>query len=201
MANKQLNLNINPLVGLLANAIKCGKNAVYKAKDIAYRTIQSAIHNQSLEAMFKLTKYLSADRMLDYLHEISYEETHSLIKKSAKNLKLPKRVKLALDFHEREYYGDKNHIEVIGSKSGKYVRRFLELSCVNPPLFLNAIPINQFNNNNDGLLNQFLDDFYKSYKDTEIGLFLLDRGFGRGGVPSSYQLNINYLLYPAHNQE
>jgi len=177
MSNKQLNLNINPLVGLLANIVKCGKNAVYKAKDIAYRTIQSAIHNQSLEAMFKLTGYLSADRMLDHIHTISYEETHRLIKKSTKKIKLPKKVKLALDFHEKEYYGDKNHTEVIGSKGGKYVRRFLELSCCNPPLFLNALPINQFNNNKDKLMNLFLDDFYTSYKDNEIGLFLADRGF------------------------
>lgn len=177
MSNKQLNLNINPLVVLLANLLKCGKNAVYKAKDVAYRTIQSAIHNQSLEAMFKLTGYLSADRMLDHLHEVSYGETHRLIKKSTKKIQLPKKVKLALDFHEKEYYGDKNHTEIIGSKGGKYVRRFLELSCCNPPLFLNAVPVNQFNNNKDKLMNQFLDDFYTSYKDTKIGLFLADRGF------------------------
>lgn len=177
MSNKQLNLNINPLVDLLANIVKCGKNAVYKAKDIAYRTIQSAIHNQSLEAMFKLTRYLSADRMLDHLHGISKEETHSLIKKFTKKIKLPKKVKLALDFHDKEYYGDKNHIEVIGSKGGKYVRRFLELSCCDPPLCLDAVPVNQFNNNKDKLLTQLLDGFYDLHKHTEIGLFLVDRGF------------------------
>ena len=177
MASKKLNLNINPLVDLLTNLVNCGKNAVYKARDIAYRIIQSAIHNQSLEAMFKLTGYLSADRMLDHLHEIQLNQTHSLIKKTTKNLKLPKKVKLAIDFHEKEYYGDKNHTEIIGSKGGKYVRRFIELSCCNPPLFLNAVPVNQFNNNKDRLLNQFLDDFYASYKHTTIDLLLLDRGF------------------------
>jgi len=201
MSNKQLNLNINPLVVLLANILNCGKNAVYKARDIAYRTIQSAIHNQSLEAMFKLTGYLSADRMLDYLHEIPYKETHRLIKRSAKNIKLPKRVKLALDFHEKEYYGDKNHTEVMGSKGGKYVRRFLELSCCNPPLFLNALPINQFNNNKSKLMNQFLDEFYASYKDIEIGLFLADRAFfTKDCVKTLVERNIPFIMPAVKNK-
>jgi len=195
MGNKQMNLNIKPLVSLLANLVKCGKNSVYKAKDIAYRTIQSAIHNQSLEAMFKLTKYLSADRMLDHLHEIEDEETHNLIKKATKKIKLPKKVKLALDFHEKEYYGDKNHTEVIGSKGGKYVRRFLELSCCNPPLFLNAVPVNQFNNNKDKLLNQFLDEFYSNYKDINVGLFLVDRGFfTKNCVKILVERNIPFIM-------
>jgi len=177
MSNKQLNLNIKPLVSLLSGLIKCGKNAVYKAKDIAYRSIQSAIHNQSLEAMFKLTGYLSADRMLDHLHQIPLESTQNLIKRYTKKLKLPRKVKLALDFTEKQYYGDKNHIDVIGSKGGKYVRRFLELSCCNPPLFLNAVLVNQFNNKNDALMNKFIDEFYELHSNSEISLFLVDRGF------------------------
>jgi len=68
MDGKELNLNIKPLVDLLIDLLKCGKKAVYKPQDIAYRILQSAIQNQSLEAMFKLTAYLSADRMFDYLN-------------------------------------------------------------------------------------------------------------------------------------
>ncbi|RME55125.1 hypothetical protein D6777_01530, partial [Candidatus Woesearchaeota archaeon] len=117
---KKLNININSLVFQLTNLISCGKNSVYKVVDIAYRLIQSAIENQSLEAMYKLTKYLSADRMLAKLHNISYEDIYALIKKSTMELKLPKRVILALDFTDKEYYGDKNHPEVMGSKGGKY---------------------------------------------------------------------------------
>lgn len=177
MDSNELNLNIKPLVDLLIGLVKCGKNAVYKAKDIAYRILQSAIHNQSLEAMFKLIEYLSADRMLDYLHEVNQQETAGLIKKSIKNIKLPKRVSLAIDFHEKEYYGDKNHTEVIGSKAGKYVRRFIELSCISTPLFLNAYPVNQFNNNKLSLLNRLFNDFFSSYKETKIELLLVDRGF------------------------
>lgn len=97
-----------------------GKNAIYKAKDIAYRTIQSALDNQSLEAMFKLTKYLSADRMLKHLHNITKDKTKKLIKQGTAKLVLPKSVSLAIDFHEKEYYGNKNHTEIIGSKKVKY---------------------------------------------------------------------------------
>ena len=177
MSNKQLNLHINPLVDLVADLVKCGKNAVYKAKDIAYRTIQSALDNQSLEAMFKLTKYLSADRMLKHLHNITKDKTKKLIKQGTANLKLPKSVSLAIDFHEKEYYGDKNHIGVIGSKGGKYVRRLIELSCVSPALFLNAVPVTIFNNNKVKLIKQFLDEFNASFPKSSIGLLLIDRGF------------------------
>lgn len=177
MANKKLNLNINPLVVLLTSLISCGKNAVYKAKDIAYRTIQSAFDNQSFEAMFKLTRYLSADRMLKHLHNITRDKTKKLIKQGTAKLTLPRSVSLAIDFHEKEYYGNKNHTEIIGSKGGKYVRRFIELSCVSPPLFLNALPVTIFNNNKVRLVKQFLDDFKTSFPQTSIGLLLVDRGF------------------------
>lgn len=177
MSNKKLNLNINPLVILLTNLISCGKNAVYKAKDIAYRIIQSALDNQSLEAMFKLTKYLSADRMLKHLHNITKDKTKKLIKQGTAKLILPKSVSLAIDFHEKEYYGDKNHTEVIGSKAGKYVRRFIELSCISPPLFLNALPVTIFNNNKVRLVKQFLNGFKASFPKSNIGLLLIDRGF------------------------
>jgi len=177
MSKKELNLHINPLVDLLAALVKCGKNAVYKAKDIAYRTIQSALDNQSLEAMFKLTKYLSADRMLKHLHNITEDKTKELIKCGTAKLRLPKLVSLAIDFHEKEYYGDKNHIGVIGSKAGKYVRRLIELSCVSPALFLNALPVTIFNNNKVKLVKQFLDVFKTSFPKSRIGLLLVDRGF------------------------
>lgn len=174
--DKSLNLNINPLVILIADIIECGKNAVYKAKDVAYRLLQSATHNQSLEAMFKLTGYLSADRVLEHLHSLSEENILRIIKKINKKLVLPRKVNLAVDFHDREYYGDKNHKEIIGSKGGKYVRRFIELSCVNFPLFLNSYMVNQFNNNSKRLLNKLLDDFYALYN-KKINLLLADRGF------------------------
>lgn len=201
MDSKELNLNIKPLVDLLINLVKCGKNAVYKANDIAYRILQSAIHNQSLEAMFKLTDYLSADRMLDYLHEIDQEEITKLIKKSNKNIKLPKKAELAIDFHEKEYYGNKNHTQVVGSKGGKYVRRFIEISCINPPLFLNAYPVNQFNNNKLSLLNKLFYDFSSLYKDTDIGLLLVDRGFfTKAVIKKLVRKNIPFIMPAIKNK-
>jgi hypothetical protein len=173
---KRLNLNINPLVALLTPFFVCGKNSVYKAKDFAYRLIQSGIEHQSLEAMFKLTGYLSADRVLDKLHKVSEKRIQRLITNVNKNLKLPKKVILAVDFTEKEYYGDKNHLGIIGSKGGKYVRRYIEVSTVKPALFVNAFPVNQFTNNKSKLLTSLIEGFYDSYT-SKVDLLLLDRGF------------------------
>jgi hypothetical protein len=87
--------------------IECGRNATYKAKDFAYRLIESALSNQSLEAEYHLTKYLSADRVLQKLHKIKYEQIQNLITKVNKNLKLPKNVILAIDFTENVFSLDK----------------------------------------------------------------------------------------------
>lgn len=177
MDNKKLNLNINPLVSLLMPLFISGKNAVYQSLDVAYRLIQSAVHNQSLEAMFKLTKYLSADRMLDKLHEISEENIREVILNCNKKLKLPKTVTLAIDFTEKEYYGDKNHPDTIGSKNGKYVNRHIQVSTVKPALFIDALPVNQFTNNKESLLIELLAKFSRQFRKTSIKLLLVDRGF------------------------
>lgn len=175
--SNSLNLNINPLVFLLTAFISCGRNSVYKSLDIAYRLIQSAVENQSLEAMFKLTRYLSADRMLSKLHEIYEKDVKDLITGCNQKLKLPKKVILAVDFTEKEYYGDKNHPDVLGSKGGKYVRRYIQVSTVKPAFFINALPVNQLTNDKEMLLTSLLEQFYKLYKKTKIELLLLDRGF------------------------
>lgn len=174
---KQLNLNINSLVTKLTTLIDCGKNSVYKASDIAYRVSQSALQNQSLEAMYKLTSYLSADRVLKRLHKIGQNQIKLLIRDVNKNIKLPRKVELAIDFNEKDYYGDKSPIEIIGSKGGKYVRKYAELSCVNIPLFLNAKMIDQLSNNADEVVREFLDDFRQQYPEQSIANLFLDRGF------------------------
>jgi len=173
---KRLNLNINPLVALLTTFFVCGKNAVYKTKDFAYRLIQSAIENQSLEAMFKLTGYISADRVLDKIHRITNEEINKLAEKVNRNLKLPKKVILAIDFNDKEYYGDKNHPWVMGSKGGRYVRRVIELSLVKQALFINAFLVNQLTNNKVKLIRQLIDGFYRLF-DSKLELLLVDRAF------------------------
>jgi len=174
---KEINLNINSLVSGLANIISCGKNSVYKNQDIAYRTLQSAVHNQSLEAMYKLTHNLSADRVLDKLHGISKEDILGLQTTCTKQIKLQKGVVMAIDFSDKIYYGDRNHPDAVGSKGGSYARRYIESSIVKPALFLNALPVNQFTNDKESLLTELLDRFYSRYNKTKIDLLLIDRGF------------------------
>lgn len=183
--NKGINLNINSLVSQLTKIIPfCRKNSIYDVKDIAYRLVQSANENQSLEAMYKRTRYLSADRMLDRLHKISEEEITYLVKKCNKGIKLPRSITLAADFTDKPYYGNKNHPDTIGSKEGKYVRRYIELSSVEIPLFLDALPVNQFTNCKRTLLDNLIGSFYKQYTDTSIKLLLVDRGFFSKAVVS-----------------
>jgi len=198
---KNRNININALVLSLANLISCGKNSVYKVADIAYRLIQAAIENQSLEAMYKLTKYLSADRMLDRLHNVSFEAISKLVEKKNKKMHLPKKVILALDFTEKSYYGDKNHPEVMGSKGGKYVRRFLEMSTVKPALFINALPVNQLTNDKKSLITELLDAFYERFKKTRIDLLLLDRGFfSKEVVTLLVKKNVKFIMPAVKNK-
>lgn len=170
-------LNINSLIVLISTILICGKNSVYKTRDIAYRLIESALENRSLEAMYKTSGFLSPDRVLERLHDLDYENVQNLIMNVNKKLKLPKSVKLAIDFTEYFYYGSKNHLGVLGSKGGKYVRRYFELSIVKPALFINAFPVDQFTNNKVKLIKQIIDGFYKSYKKTKIEILLMDRAF------------------------
>src|SRR3989344_3948765 len=73
---ERYNIYITPLVLLIASLVVCGINATYKAKDYAIRLIESALEKQSLEA-----KYQSADRVLNKLHTIKYEQIQDLIAK------------------------------------------------------------------------------------------------------------------------
>lgn len=154
---KRCKININPLVLLIECLIICGKNAKYKVKDFAYRLIESALENQSLEAKYQLTNYLSADRVLEKLHAIRFEQIQNLVINVNKKIKLPKRVTLAIDWTDKLFYGCKEYADVIGTKGGKYARRFYELSIVKPALFINAFPANMFTNNKVKQIAQLID--------------------------------------------
>lgn len=195
-------ININLLVLLIECLIECGKNATYKAKDFAYRLTESALNNQSLEAEYQLTKYLSADRVLQKLHKIKYEQIQNLIVKVNKNLKLPKSVTLAIDFTEKLFYGCRELIDVIGTKDGNYARRFIELSIVKPALFVNAFPVNMLTNNKAKLISQLIDGFKELYKKTDIDLLLLDRGFFTKAVVKYLVENkIRFIMPAIKNRE
>lgn len=174
---KRCKININPLVLLIACLIECGNNAKYKEKDFAYRLIESALENISLEAKYLLTNFLSADRVLEKLHEIKYEQIQSIVINVNRRIKLPKRVTLAIDWTDKLFYGCKEYADVIGTKGGKYARRFYEVSVVNPALFINAFPANMFTNNKVKQIAQLIDGFNVMYKRTKIELLLVDRGF------------------------
>ena len=199
---KKINLAINPLVLLIAGLIRCGMNASYKSKDFAFRLIESALENQSLEAMYQLTKYLSADRVLEKLHEINYEQIQELAAKVNNNLKLPNRIILAIDFTDKLFYGCKELLDVIGTKGGNYARRFIEISTVKPALFINAFPVNQLTNNKVKLIIQLIDGFNQTYTRTKIGLLLLDRGFfTKAVVKYLVESRIKFIMPAVKNRE
>src|SRR3989344_1093751 len=195
-------ININPLVLMIACLVGCGKNAKYKAKDFACRLIESALENQSLEAKYQLTNFLSADRVLEKLHEIKYEQIQTIIAKINKNLLLPKRVTLAIDFTDKLFYGCKKLIDVIGTKGGNYARRFIEIGVVKPALFINAFPVNMLTNNKVKLISQLVDGFNQVYTKTKIELLLLDRGFFTKAVVKYLVENkINFIMPAVKNRK
>src|SRR3989344_912230 len=198
---KRCKLNINPLVLLIECLIQCGKNAKYKAKDFAYRLIESALENQSLEAEYQLTKMLSADRVLEKLHAIKYEQIQNLVTNVNKKLKLPKRVTLAIDLTDKLFYGCKKYADVIGTKGGKYARRFYEVSIVKPALFINAFPANMFTNNKVNQIARLIDGFKAMYKKTEIDLLLVDRGFFTKAVAKYLVENKIRFIMPAQKNK
>lgn len=180
MKTSKLNLNLKTLVLKLQNLFTCGKNSKHKSFDIASRIVQSANENRSLEEQYKLTGYLSADRVLDKLHNI--EEGKPMLLVEWFNVKflqklLPKTITLAVDIHDRIFYGNKNHPEIIGTKGGRYARRYIEISSVKPALFINALPVNLFTNDKKTLLKWLIDSFKGHFPKTQIGLLLVDRGF------------------------
>jgi putative transposase len=181
----KFNVNIKSLISKISKLFPCTKNSKYKSPDFAYRLIDSAIENQSLEAKYKIEGTFSADRILNKLHKISNEQIVNLMNSSNEKLKLPKNVNLAIDFHDKVFYGNKNHMEVMGSKGGKYVKRYIEVSLTNPKYFISVYPVNQLTNNKVKLLDKVLDGFYEKY-DSKIKLILLDRGFFSKDV-------VNYL--------
>lgn len=187
---------------MIACLVGCGKNAKYKAKDFACRLIESALENQSLEAKYQLTNFLSADRVLEKLHEIKYEQIQTIIAKINKNLLLPKRVTLAIDFTDKLFYGCKKLIDVIGTKGGNYARRFIEIGVVKPALFINAFPVNMLTNNKVKLISQLVDGFNHVYTKTKIGLLLLDRGFFTKAVVKYLVENkINFIMPAVKNRK
>ena len=189
------------MVSLLASLFSTGKNAVYKRIDIAYRLIQSAVHHQSIEAMFKLTRYLSADQVLRHVHGVEEDELSAVIVQSTKKLQLPRKIALAVDFNEKVYYGNKNHPSVLGSKQGKYVRRYIELSSISPPLFLDAAPVTPFTNVKEDLLKQLLDGFSKRFSKTMISMLCLDRGFyAKKVVHLLVQRSVPFLMPAVRNK-
>ncbi len=190
----KFNVDIKPLVSKISKLFKCGKNSKYKTQDISCRLIDSALENQSLEAMHKLEESCSADRVLDKLHNISKEQVEDLMISSNKKLKLPKKVNLAIDFTDKIFYGNKNHFEVMGSKGGKYVKKYIEASLTNPKYFLSAYPINQFTNDKVKLISKIVDGFYENHQ-SEIGLIFADREFATIKVVDYfYENNLKFIM-------
>lgn len=192
----KFNLNINPLVSKISELFPCAKNSKYKSNDFACRLVDSALQNQSFEAMHKLEESFSADRMFSKLHEISGEQTENLMGNFNQKLKLPKKVNLAIDFHDKKFYGNKNHIEVMGSKGGNYVKKYIEVSLTEPKYFISAYPVNQLTNDKVKLLDKILDGFYEKYK-SKIGLVLIDREFFSKKVVEYFCNNNLKFIMPA----
>ena len=134
---------------------------------------------------------------MSYLHKLNFDKIQNLIEKINSKIKLKRKVILAIDFSDKIFYGNKNNSNTIGSKGGKQVLRFIQLSSCNPNYFLNSFKVNPFTNDKKLLINALISSFRAIFSKTKIDLVLLDRGFFSKEVINYFCLNNLDFLMPA----
>ena len=189
--------HLNLLVECLNQFFKIGLNSKYKSENYSKRVIETCIKNTSFEEEHKKSKIISSDSILSYLHKLTFDKIQNLIEKISPKIKLKRKVILAIDFSDKIFYGDKNNLNTIGSKGGKQVSRFIQLSSCNPNYFLNSLKVNPFTNNKKLLINALISRFKAIFSKTKIDLVLLDRGFFSKEVVNYFCLNNLDFLMPA----
>ena len=189
--------HLNLLVECLNQFFKIGLNSKYKSENYSKRVIETCIKNTSFEEEHKKSKIISSDSILSYLHKLTFDKIQNLIEKINSKIKLKRKVILVIDFSDKVFYGDKNNSNTIGSKGGKQVLRFIQLSSCSPNYFLNSFKVNPFTNNKKLLLNALISNFKATFSKTKIDLVLLDRGFFSKEVVNYFCLNNLDFLMPA----
>ena len=147
--------HINLLVCELEKLLSFGRTSKYQKFDYSRRIVETSIQNRSFEESFKMSKKLTADSVFNQIHKISFLDIQKLIDKILQKIKLPRSVDLAIDYTEKPFYGNRNNIDIIGSKNGKYVRKYIQLSTCKPNYFINCFRINCFTNCSKKTLRRF----------------------------------------------
>ena len=186
----------NKAVGLVARffekiGLKTAINAFYNVKQIGRQVLYSALNRIAAEAASQLLKIrlpsnevLSADRILDYLHSLSSEKMQAELRASIRQARnyakqhYAQPVTVAIDFHEDQYYGDKNDLHVVGTqrKAGtNYAWRYITAEIVEEGkrLCIEALPVYS-DDEKPIILAKVLNSVKRVVKIKQV---LLDRGF------------------------
>jgi len=113
------------------------------------------------------------------------------------------KVIVAIDFHEREYYGDKNGFWIVGGKYKNGTCWFIRHATVEiisrrKRICLGAVPIHNFSNT-ENVVKVLMERVLKYVKEEKIELVMLDRGFFSGyAIRLLNEMGIDFLM-PAKN--
>ena len=123
-----------------------------------------------------------------------------------RRIKLPKKVMVAIDFHDREYYGDKNDVWVVGGryKNGTcWFHRYATIEIINrrKRIAVFATPIHVFlNSHKEDVVKELIERVLKYVEKVE--LVLLDRGFFSSAVINTIEgMGLKFLMPSVNNQK
>ena len=178
---------------------------LYIKKDFCKKIIYCSRENISAEASNFELSGPNSDTLFYHLNKLSMDDIIMFLDKSI-DLQLRKlkrkKVILAIDFHDREYYGDENDFWVVGGKYKNgtcWFHRYatIEIISQNYRLTLFALPYNNFSNKED--IVRILIKMAMKYVDIE--LVMLDRGFFSCYVIKELnKMGIDFLMPAVNNR-
>ncbi len=186
----------NKVVGLVARffeklGLEARFNAFHGTKQVVRQVLHAALGGYSIESGCKILKaqcpsneVASADVVLRHLHGLSSEKMRLQLAANIRQArdyakeryKAP--VKIAIDFHEDEYYGDKNDPHIVGTqhKNGtNYAWRYITAEIVEKGkrLCIECLPVYSVDEK-PVVLAKVLEQVKRVVK---VELVLVDRGF------------------------
>ena len=186
----------NKVVRLVAHffeklGLKTRFNAFHCAKRIVRQVLYAALGGYSAESCYQLLKVqlssnevASADIVLRHLHGLSPEKMQFQLAANIRQARdyakehYNEPVKVAIDFHEDEYYGDKNDPHIVGTKNKNgtnYAWRYITAEIVEKGkrLCIECLPVYS-DDEKPVVLARVLEQVKRIVK---VELVLVDRGF------------------------
>ena len=178
---------------------------LYIKKDFCKKIIYCSRENISVEASNFEISGPNSDTLLYHLNKLSMNDILTFLNKSIDfQLRKFNRKKsiLAIDFHDREYYGDENDFWVVGGKYKNgtcWFHRYATIEIISQKhrLTLFALPYHNFSNKED-VVKALIG---KAMEYVNIELVMLDRGFFSSHVIKELnKMGIDFLMPAVNNR-